>query len=134
MKTPADVAAVLQAAPPKARAQLKKLRTLILDTAADIGAKNLEESLKWGEPAYRCLGGSTVRLGWSPKLPDRVAMYFICTTGLVDRFRALYPDDLDFSGNRALLFALDDALPQAPIKHCVAMALTYHAKKAGKRR
>jgi hypothetical protein len=120
------VSAVFAAAPPKARKQLLNLRKLILEAGAAQQVGAIEESLKWGEPAYRCKGGSTVRLAWSPKAPEQVAMHFICTTNLVDRFRALYPRAFKFVGNRSLVFGLDEAAPRPALRHCVGLALTYH--------
>ncbi|MBI1188257.1 MAG: DUF1801 domain-containing protein [Alphaproteobacteria bacterium] len=120
----ADVSAAFAAVPRPARDRLLALRALILDIGAEHGA--VEESLKWGEPAYRVHGGSTVRLGWKAAAPDQVAMYFICTTKLVARFRAHYPESFVFSGDRALVFPLSGRLPLAPLRHCIAMAFTYH--------
>lgn len=105
------------------------LRDLIHDVAANTeGVGALDETLKWGEPAYltRNKSGSTIRLGWSAKAPDECAMFFICTTGLVDRFRELYPTRLRFGGNRALLFDATSKIPEKALRHCIAQALTYH--------
>jgi hypothetical protein len=33
---------------------------------------------------------------------------------------------LVFEGNRALLFDVKDPIPEQPLKHCIALALTYH--------
>lgn len=122
------VAAVLHAYPPAMRARLLALRALIYDVAAKTdGVGELDETLKWGEPAYLTpsKSGSTIRLGWKPSAPDEAALYFICTTGLVDRFRELYPRSFRFGGNRALLFDAKSKLPEKALRHCIAMALTY---------
>lgn len=111
---------------------MKELCALVLETATKIGAQRLEESAKWGEPAYRCAVGSTVRLGWSPKTPDRVAVYFICTTGLIDHCRSLYPSFFEFCGDRALLFALDEAMARAPLEQRITMTLSHHRSKRDK--
>jgi hypothetical protein len=52
----------------------------------------------------------------------------ISTAPLVGSFRELYPDEFTFEGNRVLLFARDDKPPQAALKHCIGLALTYHAR------
>lgn len=122
------VAGAFRAMPPRARARLLDLRKLIFDTAAELKLDPVEESLKWGEPAYRTPSGSSVRLGWKAKTPNEAALLFICTTDLVERFRALYPERFRFSGNRALLFDLTSRLPEKPLKHCIGLALTYHVK------
>ena len=40
----------------------------------------------------------------------------------------LYPE-LRFSGNRAILLDAKDKLPEAELRHCVALALTYHSNR-----
>lgn len=123
-----EVAAAFAAFPAKPRARLLTLRGIVLDAAQRAEAGAVEETLKWGEPAYRTKDGSTVRLGWKAKAPDEVAMYFICTTNLLEQFRSLYPDSFRFGGNRALLFDLTSRLPLAALRHCIALALTYRRK------
>ena len=121
------VAEAFRAFPKTARTRLLALRETIFDVAAATpGVGALAEMLKWGEPAYLTPSGagSTIRLGWKTKAPDEVAMYFICTTGLVDRFREIYPRDFRFGGNRALLFDLGAEVPDKPLRHCIALALT----------
>jgi hypothetical protein len=59
------------------RKQLLVLRELIFAAAqASKGVGELEETLKWGEPAYvtaQSKSGSTVRIDWAPMaLPHRV--------------------------------------------------------------
>jgi hypothetical protein len=127
-----DVAAAFRAFPAAARTRLLALRELIFETASSCSAGEIDESVKWGEPAYRATHGSTVRLAWKAKSPDQVAMHFICTTGLVDRFRDLYPGDFQFGGNRALLFDLESRIPRKALTHCIAFALTHH--RGGKHR
>ena len=68
--------------------------------------------------------GSSVRLG--SRAGDRVAQLFICHTGLVDRFREIYPR-LDDEGNRAIVVGAD--MPIEPLRHCVTMALTCFLRK-----
>ena len=49
----AQVAAVFASYPPRVRKLAMYLRRIILDTAAATeGVGELEETLKWGEPAY----------------------------------------------------------------------------------
>lgn len=124
------VAAAFKAFPPAARRKLMALRRLILKTAAATkGVGKIEETLKWGEPAYLAKSGSTIRLGWKQEKPGEVAMYFICTTNLVDRFRELYPRELRYAGNRAVLLDVRQTIPQSPLRHCIEMALTYHRRR-----
>ncbi len=128
-----DVADVMNGYPAAIRAALMQVRELIFATAADEGVGPLTETLKWGEPAYltdATKAGSTIRLGWKANSPAQYAIYFNCRTTLVDTFRTMFADDLEFAGNRAII--LDEALP-LPRRHlrlCIAMALTYHRTKS----
>ncbi len=110
------------------RQLLLRLRSLIFDAARQAaGVGELSETLKWGQPSYAPVKpriGSSVRLGMVGD--DKVAVYFICHTHLVDRFREIYPDVFEFDGNRALRLTAGQKLPVDELKHCIAMALTYH--------
>jgi hypothetical protein len=129
----AAVAAVFAAYPPAIRAKALRLRALILSTAARTqGVGPLEETLRWGEPSYipsQSKSGSLVRIGWKSREPDRVALHFHCQTNLVETFRRLHPETFAFAGNRSLLFAAKAALPLAPLRQCIALALTVRLKR-----
>ena len=45
------------------------------------------------------------------------------------RFRELYAEELEFQGNRAIILSLSQPLPEAVIKHCLELALTYQQRK-----
>ncbi len=60
-------------------------------------------------------------------------MYFHCQTDLVATFRELYPDEFRYDGNRCILFKAADAIPEQPLRHCLALALTYHLNKRKRR-
>lgn len=128
-----NVAAVFDSYPPKYRRRLMALRRLILDTAKSTeGVGELEETLKWGEPAYltpHTKSGSTIRIAWKPSAPDQYAIYFHCQTNLIQTFRALFPDAFKFDENRSIYFREDDAVPQEQLAQCIATALTYHLVK-----
>lgn len=126
------VRAKFDAYPKRARSKLLELRELLFEIAATTdGVGEIEETLKWGEPAYvtRNKSGSTVRMDWKQKTPDHYALYFHCQTNLVETFRTLFPNDFTFDGNRALIFALDDAIPKDAVAMCIGRALTYHLKR-----
>ncbi|MCT7375906.1 DUF1801 domain-containing protein [Chelativorans salis] len=116
-----------------AREHLMRIRDLIFATAASTsGVGPLEETLKWGQPAYltsKTKSGSTIRLG-IPKSPAHDCAVFVhCQSSLVEQFEAQYPALFSFEGTRALLFKASDPLPVDALTHCIAMALTYHQKK-----
>lgn len=119
--------------PAPIRAKLMALRQLIFDTAVrTAGVGELEETLKWGEPAYltsKTKSGSTLRIAYKATKPSQYAMYFNCQTTLVDTFRTMFPNDFQFEGNRALVFDLTSKLPQKELIWCIAAALTYHQKR-----
>lgn len=127
------VAAVFAAYPRDVRARLFELRELIFETASDTtGVGALEETLRWGEPSYlttQTKSGSMVRMHWKPSDGDRFGMYFHCQTNLVATFRELYPTELQFDGNRSLRFNRGATLPVDALRHCIALALTYHFER-----
>ncbi|MDF1749079.1 MAG: DUF1801 domain-containing protein [Alphaproteobacteria bacterium] len=116
-----------------ARDKLLYLRDLIFDQAASIQSVGpLTESLKWGQPAYRPSAdgiGTTVRLDAVRGSGRAVALYVPCSTPLISDFITYYPNLFNFQGKRALVFAPDEAIPEAELRHCIAMALTYHNRR-----
>lgn len=126
------VAEVFQSYPHAAREKLFALREIIFDVAATTpGVGALDESLKWGEPAYSTAAtksGSTVRIAWKHARPAQYAMYFNCQTTLVDAFKTMFPTAFKFAGNRALVFDEHADVPAEALRICIEMALTYHAK------
>jgi hypothetical protein len=123
---------VFDAYPKPVKAKLLALRRLIFDTArATRGVGALEEALKWGQPSYlttESKSGSTIRIDQVKAEAGQYAVYFHCQTDLVETFRELYPK-LSYSGNRAILLDAAEKLPEAELRHCVALALTYHLRK-----
>ena len=109
------------------------VRELIFSVAADTpGVGAVEETLKWGEPAYLTpfsRSGSTIRIDWKPRAPEVCGVYFNCQTDLVERFRTLFADEFAFEGNRAVLMDLSKPLPASALRLCIAAALTYHGVK-----
>jgi hypothetical protein len=134
----AEVAAHFAAYPSAVRRKMLALRSLVFSTAARTpGVGELQETLKWGEPAYvtaATRSGTTVRMDWKSRYPGQYAMYFHCQTGLVESFRQLFPDDFEFEGNRALVLRLTDEAPMDALAVCIEAALTYHARKRGNAR
>jgi hypothetical protein len=135
---PTAVRAVFEAYPAPARTLLLALRDMIFDTAASLPeAGRISETLKWGEPAYLTSApksGTTIRLAWSPKQPESAGLFVNCQTTLLDDWRSLYGGQLDLVGNREIRFRPGEKLPIAPLRHCIAMALTYHQRKPVEKR
>jgi Domain of unknown function (DU1801) len=127
------VEAFFRAYPGPVRTRLLALRRLILDTAkATEGVGALQETLKWGQPSYlttETRSGSTIRIDQVKSTANRYAVYFHCQTNLVETFRELYPTEFSFGGNRCILLDAEGELPEQPLRHCAALALTYHLNK-----
>ena len=134
----ASVAKVFDDCPEDLRADLLTLRELVFEAAKEnpsIGP--LVETLKWGEPAYlpaRPRTGTTVRINRLKGKSAWTAMFFHCQSTLVPTFRELYPDRFEFEGNRAIIFPSGRRLPRRALKHCIALALTYHLTPADRSR
>ena len=124
-----QVAAVFAGYPRGIRKRLLFLRQLVFSTAAATeGVGALEETLKWGQPAYltrESRSGSTIRIDSRKADPQTYAMYFHCQTDLIHRFRTLFPKTFAFEGNRAIVFREGDEVPVRELEICIAAALTY---------
>jgi hypothetical protein len=132
-KTSGEVEAVFNAYPRQLKARLLALRRLILETAkATPGVGALQETLKWDQPSYltpETKSGSTIRIDRVKSAANQYAIYFHCQTDLVETFRGLYPTEFSYGGNRCMLFDASDKLPDAALRHCIALALTYHLNR-----
>jgi hypothetical protein len=125
-----EVKARLDAYPPLAQGKILELRALILEAASEIDQlTTLEETLKWGEPSYLTKNGSTLRMDWKSKTPNQYAIYFKCTSRLVETFKIVFVKNFVFEGNRAIIFQMDDQIPVNELKECIKATLTYHKVK-----
>jgi hypothetical protein len=128
-----EVARIFDAYPPKIRRKLLTLRELIFKTAASTeGVGEIEETLKWGEPAYvtaQSRSGTTIRIDWKESEPSRYVIYFHCQTNLIETFRTMFPAEFKFEGNRAIFFSEVDVVPIDSLTCCIGAALTYHRRK-----
>jgi hypothetical protein len=96
------------------------------------GRRRAAENLKWGQPSDLTPGtksGSVIRIDRMKSDANRYAVYFHCQTDLVETFRELYPTELRYGGNRSILLDTADDIPEPALRHCVALALTYHLNK-----
>ena len=116
--------------PAEVREGLLALRTLIFSTAQTTpGVGQIEETLKWGQPAYLTpdsKSGTTIRLG-IPKVGG-FGLYVHCQTSLISDFRSLFPSELTYEGNRAILFNEGQTVPDQLLRLFIQNALTYHMK------
>lgn len=130
LKSNPKVGDVFKQYPKNVKQHLVYLRSLIINVASGIkGLTMLEETLKWGEPSYLTKYGSTIRMNWKKDKPDQYAIYFKCTSKLVPTFKTLFLDKFIFEGKRAIVFKLDENIPEPELRKCITMALTYHKVK-----
>ena len=131
--TDSAIEAIFAAYPKPVRTKLLALRRLIFDTAKTTGGVGpLEEALKWGQPSYltsKTRSGSTIRIDQVKSVANQYAVYFHCQTDLVATFRELYPREFRYGGNRCILFSTDDVIDKPALRHCLALALTYHLNR-----
>lgn len=112
------------------RDKMEFLKELVIETAEETeGISEMEMKLKWGEPSFITKTGSTLRIDWKEKSPDQYAMYFQCTSRLVDTFKMVFDDKFHYEGNRAIVFQLDQKIPVVELKECIKACLTYHKVK-----
>lgn len=119
--------------PDHIRPKMERLRDLIYEVAGNTaGVGKLEETLKWGEPAFltsQTKSGTTVRIDWKPKNPDVIGVYVSCNTTLIPAFKSMFLDELSFEGNRAIMLPVDQPFPRKQLMICLQMAMRYHLDK-----
>jgi hypothetical protein len=123
-----NVEQTFTAFPQDARRGLLSIRELIFDVAARTdGVGELQETLKWGQPAYltpQTKSGSTIRLG-IPK-QGGFAIYTHCQTTIISEFQDIFPDEFSYEGNRAIHFQSGADLSLDRLQLLIKRALTYH--------
>ncbi|MCF8378430.1 MAG: DUF1801 domain-containing protein [Bacteroidales bacterium] len=130
IETNPDVELVFANYPENVRQKILNLRRLILEAANETEEINkVEETLKWGEPSYLVRNGSTVRIDWKEKKPGQYGIYFKCTSKLVSSFKMVYGNIFKYEGARAIIFQMDDQIPEIELKKCITAGLTYHRVK-----
>jgi hypothetical protein len=109
-----------------------EVRSLIYDTASKLPQVGiLSEMLKWNQPAYltnQTGAGTTIRMG-ETRDGTRLGLYVHCQTSLVDTFRSHYSGQLEFEKKRAIILHPELSQTLKPLRHCIALALTYHSSK-----
>ena len=120
--------------PKHIRPKMESLRNLIYEAAKTTdGVGEIEETLKWGEPAFltsKTKSGTTIRIDWKPKTPHQIGIYVSCNTNLISTFRMLFADDLKFEKNRAIILPVVKPIPKKQLLLCIKMALRYHLDKS----
>lgn len=121
---------VIDGYPPEAREGVLALRRLIFEVARGLPMVGpLDETLKWGQPAYlprRPRTGSTLRTGLHNE--SQFALFAHCQTTIISSYAAAFPawDRLD--GHRAVLFDAPAQIEPERLSHLIRHALTYHLR------
>lgn len=124
---PPDVGQVIAGYQPPVRQGVLRLRDLIFDVAGDIPqAHPLQETLRWGQPAYLTPPrvGSTLRLG--PHKDAVFALFAHCQTTIIASYAQAFPGWDRIDGNRAVLFDRPEQIEPERLSHLIHHALTYH--------
>ncbi len=121
--------------PDPIKKKLLYLRELILDVAKNTeGVGSIEETLKWDQLSYltsETKSGTTIRIDWRPQKPDEYALYVNCKTNLIDQYTTLFPKEFSYEGNRAIVFNINEKIPEDALRICIQIALRYHLDKKG---
>ncbi|BCE01559.1 DUF1801 domain-containing protein [Marinicellulosiphila megalodicopiae] len=127
-KKPKDVQQKWDSYPTSIQLIMDVIRNQVFIAANDLGIQKLEETLKWGEPSYLCKTGSTIRIDFKPKTPDKCYVFFNCKSKLVESIKEIHSQtiNLDFDGNRALIMDINQPIDLDVLRHCFALALNYH--------
>ncbi len=106
--------------PERVRPKMQYLRELVIESAKEIpDIKELDETLKWGEPSFISKIGSTLRMDWKEQTPNQYQLYF----------QLIFGDLFEYEKNRAIIFKMDEEIAAAEVKECIAAALRYHKVK-----
>lgn len=128
-----EVASVFKTYPNPFNKELLKLRELVFEVAKDIDELDeLIETLKWGRPSYlpkKKNVGTTVRIHWLSSKPDQFGMYFNCNTDMILKIKRKFKRTFNYEGKRALIFKLDEKVPENELRESIKMALLYHINK-----
>ena len=96
------------------------------DILRDVGGARLQESLKWGQPAWRPkTGGTTLRMGWDARRANCLTFYATCSTDLILRLKMRHPNAFDYAPPRAAHHDLAHPLPRGALRDLAEMAFHY---------
>lgn len=127
-----NISDIIASYPAPAKTRFLQIRDVVFDCAEKLDVGPLEETLKWGEPAYLTpvtRAGSTLRIAWKASNPDEIGLYVNCQTTLVEQFRDQFANVFRFEGNRGVFLPCIGRLPTNEVASLVGSVLTYHRNK-----
>ena len=128
---PHEISSALAGYPAPVRKRLLQLRQIIVKTSRTLDIGEVVETTKWGEPAYlpkKARVGTTLRIGTKRDDEQTYRLYVNCQTSLIETFKTLFPE-LEYEGNRGVVFPVNEAPPADVISMIVEATLTYHLRK-----
>jgi hypothetical protein len=131
-KPPAYVQSVISTYPKSVQRNLLAVRKLIFEVAEqDSNIGSVVETLKWNEPSYttKPKTGTTIRIAWHNKKPDKYGLYVPCSTTLVSEFKRKFKTKHEYDGTRGILFDINQKVLVEDMKYFIKEALIYHKRK-----
>ncbi|WP_291378768.1 DUF1801 domain-containing protein [Demequina sp.] len=126
----APVAAAIADYPDAHRDTLLALRALVYEVAQRTeGVGPVEETVRWGQPAYVTRTGTTIRLAAARGDDDAVGVYTSCQTPLVADFATEHGDRFAYDGVRGIHVAAGEPLRTRELADFLESALTYKLRK-----
>lgn len=130
IQTDINAQAKIDSFPLKGKSTMLLLRGLIFELAKkSTYIDTIKETLKWNELSYVTKVGSTIRIDYKVKNPDKFGIYFNCNTSLVETFKHVYGDIFQYEKNRAIHIDLNSKKLTKELSDCINMALHYHLLK-----
>jgi len=127
---PAPIAAAIADYPEATRDTLLELRALIHRVAARTeGVDAVEETLRWGQPAFICRSGTTVRLAEARGGSGAVGVYTSCQTPLVADFAREHGELFEYDAGRGIHIPAGERMREAEIGDFLSAALTYKLRR-----
>lgn len=117
--------------PTQASDFLLRIRPILYEAAEVGGFGPLEESLKWGEPAWRPVKprtGSTLRIAWPPNSPNELGLFVNCKTKISGIVTDVYPNSFRHIAPRALFVNCDKPLPTDAIAYLATVTFGWHKR------
>lgn len=95
-----------------------------ISACADANGIVLEETVKWGQPSFKALNGTPVRIG-TPK-SGGFGLFVSCSSTVIADYAATFEGRFD--GNRGVLFESVAEAESQPLEMLLMRAFRYHEK------